>query len=290
MGDFMPEMQRDSGKLKTTDGFELFWRSWVQDKPVASLLIVHGLAEHSGRYERTASHFAERGLACYGFDLRGHGQSQGRRVHVDRFSDYQADVQAIRSLVARNHPGLPCFYLGHSMGGLIVVLCLLDHPSEVDGAIVSSPLLAPHPSAEPSAVTKLASGLLSRLAPGMLISSGLDTSALSHDESVVEAYVNDPLVSNKVSTRWFTTTMEAAAKARQSAPGLKVPMLLMQSGDDRLVAPDATRLWASAAPQKLVEFEWWDGFYHEMFNEPERDRVFTRVDRWLGERVPGYHA
>jgi lysophospholipase len=209
---------------------------------------------------------------------------------VDRFADYLADVQAIRGLVARNHPGLPCFYLGHSMGGLIVVLRVLDNPSELNGAIVSSPLLAPHPSAEPSPVTKLASGLLSKLAPRMLISSGLDTSALCRDASVVEAYVNDPLVSDKVSARWFTTTMEAAARARQGAPGLKAPVLLMQSGDDRLVAADATRAWAGAAPQKLVEFEWWDGFYHEMFNEPERDRVFTRADRWLSERVPGYHA
>jgi len=286
----MADVKKETDRLNTEDGVELFWRSWVPEKPAGVLLIVHGLAEHSGRYERTASHFAERGLACYGFDLRGHGRSEGRRAHVDRFADYLADVQAIRSLVARNHPGLPCFYLGHSMGGLIVVLRVLDNPSELNGAIVSSPLLAPHPSAEPSAVTKLASGLLSKLAPRMLISSGLDTSALSHDASVVEAYVNDPLVSKKVSARWFTTTMEAAARARQGAPGLKVPVLLMQSGDDRLVAPDATRLWAGAAPQKLVEFEWWDGFYHEMFNEPERARVFARVDRWLGERLPGYHA
>lgn len=284
----MSELRRETGTLKTGEGLDLFWRSWVPEEPAASLLIVHGLAEHSGRYENTASHFVGRGLACYAFDLRGHGQSGGRRVHVDRFEDYLADVDAAADLVRKNHPGLPFFCLGHSMGGLIVILKSLDHPDGLDGSIVSSPLLAPHPSAEPSAVTRLASGLLSKLAPRLLISSGLDTSALSHDESVVEAYVNDPLVSNKVSARWFTSTMQAAAKARGEAPGLKIPMLLMQSGDDRLVAPDATRIWAGAAPMDLVEFEWWDGFYHEMFNEPGRDRVFARVDRWLSQRLPAY--
>ena len=284
----MSELRRETGTLATGEGFDLFWRSWVPQEPLASLLIVHGLAEHSGRYERTASHFAGRGLACYALDLRGHGESGGRRVHVDRFEDYLADVDAAGGLVRKNHPGLPFFALGHSMGGLIVILRALDHPDGLDGVVVSSPLLAPHPSAEPSAVTRLASGLLSKLAPRMLISSGLDTSALSHDTAVVEAYVNDPLVSSRVSARWFTSMMQATAKARGEAPGLKVPMLLMQSGDDRLVAPDATRIWAGAAPQDLVEFEWWDGFYHEMFNEPGRELVLARVDDWLGRRVPGY--
>ncbi len=281
----MTRIQTLSGNLQTADAPALAWRGWVPEAPRAALLFVHGLAEHSGRYQRTAGNFAERGFACYGFDLRGHGSSQGRRVHIKSFDDYLTDLHAALFLVRARHRALPCFLVGHSMGGLITIRAVLAKPGDVAGAVVSSPLLAPHPSAVPSRATRMAAGLLSKVAPGLLIPSGLDSSALSRDQAVVDAYVADPLVSSKVSARWFTATMGAAAQARAQAPALRTPMLLMQSGADRLVDPEATRRWAEAAPPQHLQFVWWDGFYHEMFNEPERQRVFDRVEEWLAEHI-----
>lgn len=281
----MVPIQMTTGTLRTSDVQALAWRAWVPNDPRGLLLFVHGLAEHSGRYQRTAEHFAGLGFACYGLDLRGHGASQGRRVHVAAFDDYLKDVDAALALVGARHPGLPCFLVGHSMGGLITIRFVLAKPDAVAGAVVSSPLLAPHPSAAPSAVTRAAATLLSKFAPGLLMPSGLDSNALSRDRAIVDAYVADPLVSSKVSARWFTATMAAAAEARAQAPALRTPMLLMQSGGDRLVDPEATRRWAEAAPPRFLRFIWWEGFYHEMFSEPGRERVFDRVAAWLIERM-----
>lgn len=279
-----------TGTLRTSDAQALAWRGRVPENPRGIVLFVHGLAEHSGRYQRTAEHFAGLGFACYGFDLRGHGASQGRRVHVDAFDDYVKDVDAALALVGGRHPALPCFLVGHSMGGLITIRFVLAKPGTIAGAVVSSPLLAPHPSAVPSAGTRLAAGLLSKVAPGLLIPSGLDSNALSRDRAIVDAYVTDPLVSSKVSARWFVATMAAAAEARAQAPALRTPMLLMQSGGDRLVDPEATRCWAEAAPPQFLQFIWWEGFYHEMFNEPERQRVFGSVEAWLLETMANAKA
>ena len=281
----MTDIQNPSGRLKTAGGIELFWRGWAPEAPTAVLLFVHGLAEHSGRYARTAAHFAGRGLTCYAPDLRGHGESQGLKVHVDRFDDYLDDVDAALSLIRERHPGLPVFLLGHSMGGLIVIRHLLVRPGTVEGAVVSSPLLGFHPEADASAVTKLAARTLSILAPRTLVPSGLDPNTLCRDKSVVDTYLQDPLVSNKVSARWYASTSKAMAETRARAGSLQVPLLLMQSGDDHLVDPKATRRWARAAPEKLVRFVWWDGFFHEMFNEPECEQVLARVDAWLDERL-----
>jgi alpha-beta hydrolase superfamily lysophospholipase len=275
------EIKIETGTVGSADGTELFWRGWVPANPRAALLFVHGLAEHSGRYDATALSFAKRQLACYGLDLRGHGMSQGRRVHVASFDDYLADVDAALALARERHPGLPLFLVGHSMGGLIAVLYVLAKPEAVAGAVVSSPLLAPHPSAEPSCMLRAVSRILSAVAPRLLIASSLDTSALSRDPSVVDAYVNDPLVSHKVSPRWFTALQTAVDRAHQGAPALAAPTLLMQSGADRLVDPEATRRWARAAHTEFCEFVWWDGLFHEMFNEPEREQVLERAATWI---------
>lgn len=260
----MTEVRTPSGKLKSGEGLELFWRGWVPEAPVAVLLFVHGLAEHSGRYERTARHFAGRGLACYGFDLRGHGLSEGHRVHVNRFEDYLADLDLVLDLVRARHPALPLFLVGHSMGGTIVISRSLARQDGVEGAVVSSPLLGTHPKSEPPALVRAAAGMLSRIAPRLLMATNLDAAGLSHDPAVVEAYEQDPLVSHQASPRWYTETMAAIARAHAQAGSFKIPMLLMQSGADPLVDPEATRRWAKAAPAQFVEFVWWEGFYHNV--------------------------
>jgi alpha-beta hydrolase superfamily lysophospholipase len=274
-------LTRETGTVRTKDGLDLFWRSWRPPSPRAGLVVVHGLGEHSGRHEATAERLAGFGFAVWAADLRGHGRSPGGRVHADRFEDYFADVEAGLSLGAAGLPGAPLLLLGHSLGGLIVLSFLLARPGAAAGAVVSSPALGTHPRFEPNALTKAAARVLSKAWPGLLIPSRLDAARLSRDPAVVKAYVEDPLVSRKVSARWYTETVGAMAEANRRAGEWTKPLLLMQSGDDVLVDPEATRRWAAAAPPGLVEFAWWDGFYHEMFHEPEKDRVFERVQDWL---------
>jgi lysophospholipase len=250
------------------------------------MTIVHGLAEHSGRYRATAEAFCSSGWAVYAVDLRAHGLSAdpagAGRVHVDRFEDYFLDVDAINQLARGDHPGLPHILLGHSLGGLISIRYALERPDGLCGVVISSPALGVHPHAQPSRLLKWLVGALSRLAPRLRIASDLDTRAISRDAEVVRAYLDDPLVSEKVSTRWYAELLRSMASAHDRAPSLRLPMLLMQSGADRLVDPDAPARWRDAAPQGLVELVVWDGLYHEMFNEPEKKAVRDRVMAWLG--------
>lgn len=282
-------LRRKQQHCRTADGLDLFCRAWAPIQPRGVLVIVHGLSEHSGRYRETAEHFASHGWATYAGDLRGHGLSPdtpgGRRVHVRRFEDYLRDVDAFVHAARQAHGDLPLFLLGHSMGGLITISYVLEHPTRQAGAVISSPALGTHPDFRPPLLLRLLVAVLSRLAPRMLFDSELDTSALSRDPAVVQAYVEDPLVTRKVSARWYSEMMKAMQAAHQGAASLQVPMLLMQSGADRLVDPGAPARWAALAPAGRVELVEWAGYYHEMFNEPGKEQVRARVLDWLDARV-----
>jgi len=279
-----------SGHFSTDDGLALFWQSWQPVSPPRSvILLVHGLAEHSGRYPHVGTSLAKAGHTVYACDLRGHGWSpDGRkpgRVHIESFSEYLADVSGLYALANSRHPGMPVFLLGHSMGGLISMTYALDHAPLLAGAIISSPAIAPNPAAPiPKALLVLV-GILSRLAPGLRFASKLDTSMLSHDPAVVAAYDQDPLVSHSVSARWFSEASTAMQSLQTRPSELQIPMLLMQSGEDVLVDPEATRRWAEAAPADQLEFIHWPGFYHEMFNETGKAEVLSRVHQWLDQRL-----
>ncbi len=278
----------DNNKLKTHDGIELYWRSWQADSPTGVIVLVHGLADHSGRFEEIGQFLASGGWTVYACDLRGHGLSsdghQAGRVHVDHFSDYANDLSAMISLAKQHHPDLPVIILGHSMGGLISLTYALNHPQELDGVVLSSPTLGAHADAQPPAVLNLLVRMLVHIKPRLLFPSDLNTGSISRDADVVRAYIDDPLVSEKVSARWYVEITKAIDDIQGRAAELKIPTLLMQSGDDRLVDPQAASNWAKEAPKDLLKLVVWDGFFHEMFNEPEKEKVYACVLEWLNRK------
>lgn len=281
----MRPIESVDGRCSTHDGLDLFFRAWVAADARAVLLFVHGLAEHSGRYLAAGARFAAGGDAVYALDQRGHGRSPGRRVHVGRFEEYLDDLSALVALARDRHPGTPVFLVGHSQGGLVVLRFLLDRPEGIAGAIVSSPLLGVHPSARPSPALRAIARALSVVWPSVLLPNHVDATILSHDPAVGPAYLGDPLVSHHVSPRWFTSVTSAIARTHQDAPRLARPLLLMTSGDDRLVDPEASARFASFAPADRVDFVRWPGLYHEMFNEVDPEPVFRRMDTWLEARI-----
>jgi alpha-beta hydrolase superfamily lysophospholipase len=277
------------GLCSSADGLELHWRSWLPPHPVGVIVVTHGLAEHGGRYHETAEYFAAHGWAVYAGDLRGHGRSPdvpgAGRVHVRRFTDYFMDIDAFTNLALEQHADLPLFLLGHSMGGLITISYVLRNSDHLAGAVISSPALGTHPDFKPPALLRLLVSVLDRLAPRLRFPSDLDTNAISRDPEVVQAYLDDPLVSQKVSARWYAEILRSIKRAHEDAPALRTPVLLMQSGADRLVDPAAPARWANLAPPGQVELVHWEGLYHEMFNEPERLQVRRRVLDWLLQRM-----
>ena len=277
-----------SGRITTSDRLDLFWQSWAASEPRGVIVIIHGLAEHCGRYRETGEFFAASGWAVYACDLRSHGLSPdppgAGRVHVNRFTDFLLDTDALVERARSRHKDLPIYILGHSMGGLITILYAMQNPQKLAGAIVSSPALGTHPDFKPPLYLKLMVGILSRVAPRMLVESNLDAQAISRDSAVVETYLNDPLVSKKVSTRWYSEIIKSMKSAHKSAPKLETPMLVMQSGADRLVDPAAPARWAETTPGGMAESVLWEGLYHEMFNEPEKEKVRAKTLEWLAGR------
>lgn len=279
------ETQHEHGQVTTDGGVTLHFQSWIPDQPKAVLYFVHGMAEHGGRYGFPVDHFTAHGYACWTLDLRGHGTSGGRRGHIMCFDDYDVDVEAVLGQIRQRHDGLPIFLVGHSMGGLIALRFFLDHQEVLSGAVLSSPALRAHPTQEPLAALKGLATVISRIIPGMLFKSTLDVQGISRNQAVVDAYLADPLVLNKVSARWFTSIQQAMAEITSRFGEVHQPLLIMHSGGDRLTDPKASQRWAEQAPGRWVTHVEWPELYHEMFNEPERATVFERMEAWLEERL-----
>jgi lysophospholipase len=273
------------GTVRTTDGLDLFWRGWTATSPLGVIVIVHGLAEHSGRYAHIGRYLAERGWAVYAVDTRAHGRSPGAKVHVRRFDEFLEDVRSMLAAVRARHPEGPVFLLGHSQGGLVVLQYALRQPEGLTGIVVTSPFLDAHPALRPSAGFRLALAALQWVAPHLRLPSGVDPGAISRDPEVVQAYVQDPLVSRHVSAAWYAALRRAQAEVRAGSERLSVPALVLASPDDRLVDPEAVRHFVARAPSGQVQASWWPGLSHELLNEPERDQVLATVDVWLQRRL-----
>jgi len=284
-----PDVRWHQGHLTTSDELKLFSQSWIPHDPVGTIVLVHGLAEHSTRYKETAEFFSANRWAVFTADLRGHGLSADKRhasrVHVKAFSDYSRDVDALITDCLQTVKDKPLFLLGHSMGGLITLGYVLDFPEKLTGAVVSSPALGTHPDFEPPRLLKYLVKLLSRIAPRMSFKSDLDTSSVSRDPLVVKAYEDDPLITKKVTARWYDSMMKAMKTVNDNAALLRLPLLLMQSGADKLIDPMAAGRWAETAPAEHVELVVWEGLYHEMLNEPERAQVRSRILDWLNGQI-----
>lgn len=273
--------------LSTADGAMLqgqVWPAAAQAPPRGTLLIVHGLGEHMGRYAKVADHLAARGWRVVAHDQRGHGRSGGPRGGIPAADSLLADLARVIDALRAGQAGR-LVLLGHSMGGLVaarfVAEGLAGAPAAwrrpVDGLVLSSPALD-------LGMTAMQRGLLAvmgRLAPDFAVANGLDPAWVSRDASVVAAYRADPLVHNRVTARLVRFMLDGAARVQRAAPAWAVPSLLLYAGADRCVAPAGSARWAAAAPAAWVQAQCFEGLFHEIFNEPERDRVLARLDGWL---------
>lgn len=262
----------------------------VQDWPVTpgqtrrgTVVLVHGLGEHVGRYDALARRLNDWGFAVRGYDQYGHGESGGPRGDLTtqlRLLDDLADI--VDSTRARMPEGQPLLLLGHSMGGLVAARFVALKLRPVDGLVLSSPAL----DAGLSAVQKLLVALLPRVAPHLRVGNGLNANFLSHDEAVVAAYVADPLCHDRISALLARFIADGGPAVVAQAAQWTVPTLLMWAGADKLVHPAGSRAFAAAAPPDRVQSHCFEPLYHELFNEaPElADPVFDMLRHWLQTR------
>lgn len=267
---------------QTPDGIQLYVRRWrPASAPKASIILVHGLGEHCGRYEHVAEFFTAAKFSVTGFDLRGHGLSGGVRGHAPAYEALAEDIQHFVEEANQNHNGLPLFLYGHSLGGALTLYYVLTGRRQITAAIAGAPGLVP---AKPVPAAKMtAARVLARFIPSFTMSNDLDTSGLSRDPSVVERYHQDPLVHDRVSAR---LGVELIDNGRWMLNQIKVntPLLILQGTADRLVNPTAAPQLAGNL-QGDVTYKSWDGFYHELHNEPEKGEVLRFVLCWLESKA-----
>jgi alpha-beta hydrolase superfamily lysophospholipase len=271
-----------------TDGENLALYDWPLPEGSArrgTVLMVHGLGEHDGRYGHVAQHLNAWGFGARAYDHYGHGRSSGPRGglnHDARLLDDLADlVDATRKRMA---PGEPLVLLGHSLGGLVAARFASLHLRPLDGLVLSSPAL----DTGMSAVQKLLLATLPRIAPNLRVGNGLEVQALSHDPQVVRAYQADPLCHDRISARLGRFLAEAGPATLARAPHWAVPTLLLWAGADRLVRPAGSAAFAAAAPRNMVEAHCFESLYHELFNELDAAPVFAALRAWLDARFPGF--
>jgi len=260
------------------DGTPLYLRHWAPDgKPWATVLIVHGIAEHSGRYERTGRLLAEAGLDVHAFDLRGHGLSGGRRVYVRTWDDFLDDLAC--RLVAVREPGRPVVLFGHSMGALISLTYACSDRPAPDLLVLSAPPL----DARVPGWQRALAPVLSRLAPTLVLANPITGEQLSRDPAVGTACFADPLVQPRSTTRLGAELFTAMNRGRAQLHRLHVPTLVIHGGDDTLVP---TQVSEPLAAIPGVERRVLPGLRHETLNDPEGPHVVAAIVEWLRSQVP----
>jgi len=261
-------------------GFDLHAQAWVPDAaPKAVIALAHGLGEHSGRYGHVAARLVSSGYAVYAVDHRGHGRSPGPRANIERFDHVVSDFCAFAGRAVRQHPGADLFLFGHSMGGAIAFASALRLQGNLRGLVLSAAALSIED--EVPAWQHAAARLLAAVAPNVGVLR-LETAAVSRDPQVVREYENDPLVHHgSIPARTAVELLGATRGFPQLAARLVLPVLVMHGTADRLVPLGPVRGVHQAIASKDRTLRYYEGLYHELCNEPERDAVLTDLVRWL---------
>ena len=277
-------MEHFEGIFRGVRDHKIYYQAYLpKAKTKGSIIVVHGLGEHSGRYDNVVNYLVPQGFAIYGFDLLGHGKSDGEREFVHQYEDFTETLTIYKNKVKSWQPGKPQFLLGHSMGGLIASEYLIDHSHEFNGAIISAPLIT-----VPDNINKLTiftGKIFSIIAPKMGI-TGIDPRAISRDPEVVDDYINDPLVyKGKTTARLSVELLKAILRVNEEVDKIHVPFIVLQGSEDRLVNPQGAKMLHRRAGSEDKVIKMYDGLYHEVFNEPEKDKVLLDVVRWLNARL-----
>jgi alpha-beta hydrolase superfamily lysophospholipase len=256
-----------------------------EGKPKAIVCLVHGLGEHTGRYEHVGQALNTAGYALFGFDLRGHGKTGGARGHIPSLEEALLDVQRFLGFQRQNFPDTPIFLYGHSLGGMFVLAYACQNDEGLSGVITTGAALH-SPLFEQKAKVRLVKGLGSLL-PRLTIPTGLDPATISRDPAVVQKYIDDPLVHDKSSLGLAMASLNGIDLCFAHAREFKPPLLMMHGTEDVLCYPSGSEDFAKLASEnnKDVTLKLWDGLHHEIHNEPEQAEVFKFMIEWLDKHL-----
>ena len=264
-------------------GLNIFVRSWQPaTAPRAVVVICHGVKSHSGYYFWTAEQLTADGYAVYALDLHGRGKSEGERFYLEKFQDYQDDVDATMKLARSRHPGLPVFLLGHSAGGVISSVYTLEHQAELEGFICESFAFQVYAPEFALAVLKG----LSHITPHLHVLD-LKTEYFSRDPAAVKAMRDDPLIAGEVQpTLTVAELVRADERLKREFPLITLPVLIMHGTADKVTKPSGSQLFYDTAGSKDKTLKLYDGHAHDLLNDVGREQVMGDIRQWIGQHLP----
>jgi acylglycerol lipase len=270
--------------LYTQDCQQLFAQSWEPDNKNAKaiIILIHGLGEHSSRFEHMASFFVKHDIAVMGCDLRGHGRSEGRRGYAPSYNTLLKDIDVLIQNVCEHFPTIPKILYGHSLGGNLGINYIISRMSSIKGLIATSPWL--RLSEEPSTMLTSIAKKLVKVYPFITNKTGLNPRYMSHNAEEVRKYKEDKLVHNKIGVKLFFEIQEAGRTALRKKQKINVPFLLMHGANDKITSPKASLELADNMSSN-VTFRLWERLYHEMHNEDVQKEYFNYIYNWINEVV-----
>lgn len=280
----MTESNAQISSARVTDravpGPALYAHSIFPEGDVAAIVgIIHGYADHGGRYSHVMKAWADRGIASIAIDLRGHGKADGHRGYCSRFDEFLDDASELARLVADKANGAPRFLMGHSFGGLTAALSAIDDARSWKGLILSNPFFGL--ALKVPAAKVFAGKIASRIVPKLGLPSGLHGADLTHDAARAKAYDDDPLVFANATARWFTETQRAQEQALLRASELAMPLYVLFGLTDKVADVEAGRAFFDAAGSPDKKWDGREGLFHETLNEPEWPSIANALADWI---------
>lgn len=278
------EARHEEGFVNSADHLRLYWQRYTPPSPLATVAVLHGGGDHSGRYPALTTALARAGFQVALVDLRGHGQSDGRRWHVDAFQENLADLDAFVAKLSQDGVARDrLFLVGHSHGALVAALWGMSRGRHVAGFVFSSPYF--RLALRPPFAKVLAAKLVGRIVPWLPVDASLDLADLTSDEELQRWTARDPLYGRKTTPRWFEASLGAQAEALRRASEFEAPLLVLAGGSDRIADPAAARSFVDGAGSRDKKLVVYDGFRHEIFNEVGREQPIGATVAWLRERA-----
>ena len=279
-------VHHDEGAVtqRAVPGPALYFTSAMPSEPPKAVVgIVHGYADHGARYAHVMDFWASHGIGSVAIDLRGHGRATGSRGYVVRFDEYLDDAAELARLVADRAREAPMFLMGHSMGGLVVALSVIEAPRKWRGVMLSAPYFGL--AMEVPAAKKAAGRVASRLVPRLGLPTGLKGSQLTHDPEKVREHDEDPLVFPNATARWFRESTKAQARALNRARAITLPFYEVFGTDDGIAKYSAGRRFFDAVGSADKTFDERPGLFHEVLNEYEWEDIAGTMEKWMLARV-----
>lgn len=278
-------LSHEEARFEGARGLKLFSEAWLPTgEPRGALVIMHGLKDHADRYAEVAQALVKEGFAVHAFDLRGHGDSEGERVWVESFDDYLSDLDGFVKTVKARHPGRPVFVMGHSMGGAIATLSVIEKKTEVAGLVLSAPAL--RPGKEVNGFLIWLTGVLGSATPRARVLE-LPEESFSRDPATLAAMKSDPLIApGPGPARTARELLGALERIGRQMEEVEVPLLVLHGTDDRITNPEGSRELVQRARAADKTLKLYDGLYHDLAHEPERAQVIADLGAWLSARAP----